>query len=159
MRLTAEMLREKKACENQVQVFVGEWPDGVEITEAVVLRAYELGLDIDWFVETFLTALALAEYHKAAAPAWAEYEKVTAPAWAEYDKVTAPAVAEYDKMRASAWAEYQKVTAAAWAEYQKVTAPALIAALELEGKDATFDRLTPDTGDNKQDVADNDSSR
>ena len=93
MRLTAEMLREKKACENQVQVFVGEWPDGVEITEAVVLRAYELGLDIDWFVETFLTALALAEYHKAAA--------------------------------------------LAWAEYQKVTAPALIAALELEGKDAT----------------------
>ena len=181
MRLTAEMLLVKGACENQVQVFVGEWPDGVEITEAVVLRAYELGLDIDWFVETFLTALALAEYHKAAAAAWAEYEKVTAPAWAEYEKVTAPAwaeyekvrdatraeydkvrapaVAEYEKVRDAAWAEYDKAAAAAWAEYQKVTAPALIAALELEGKDATFDRLTPDTGDNKQDVADNDSSR
>jgi len=126
MRLTAEMLRAREACAGQVATFEDEWPDGVEITETVVRRAVELHLDIDWFAENFLTALALAEYNK---------------------------------VRAAAWAEYEKAAAAAWAEYQKVTAPALIAALELEGKDATFDRLTPDTGDNKQDVADNDSSR
>ena len=131
MRLTAEMLRARNACAGQVATFEDEWPDGVEVTEAVVRRAVELGLDIDWFAQNFLTAAAWAEYYKVTALALAEYDKVRAPARAEYDKVRAPAWAEYQKVTALALAEYDKVRAPAWAEYEKVRDAALIAALKL----------------------------
>ena len=131
MRLTAEMLRARNACAGQVATFEDEWPDGVEVTEAVVRRAVELGLDIDWFAQNFLTAPARAEYNKMVAAAWAEYNKMVAPAWAEYEKVVAPAAAEYNKMVAPAWAEYNKMVAPAAAEYEKVRDAALIAALKL----------------------------
>lgn len=48
--ITADWLREVGACMDEVSVFEGEWPRGAEVTEENVLRAQELGLDIDWLV-------------------------------------------------------------------------------------------------------------
>ena len=113
MKITAELLRSKGACGDQVATFATEWPDGTELTMAAATRSVELRLDLGWFAETFLTAAARAEYDKVTAAAWAEYDKVKAAARAEYDKVTAPARAEYNK----------------------VTAPALAAAWEMQCKE------------------------
>ena len=139
--ITAQMLRERHACRDQVGLFEATWPNGARLTLANLRKAARLGFDLDWWAGNFLPATALAEYkkaaapalaayHKATAPARAEYEKATAPAWAEYQKARAPALAAYHKATAPAWAEYQKARAPAWAEYQKATAPALWSAIQ-----------------------------
>src|SRR3972149_6957627 len=108
MKITPELLRENNACTKQYDAFCAQWPRGAKVTLKNLQVAVELGLDLDWAAEKFLTAPALAEYEKVKAPALAEYEKVKAPAWAEYKKVKASALAEYEKVKAPAWAEYKK---------------------------------------------------
>ena len=103
--LTAAMLSAKGPCQDQLDIFKREWPDGVLITRAVTARAVALELDLDWFAERFLRAAA-----------WSEYERVTAPAWSEYERVRAPALSEYERVRAPAWSEYERVTAPALAD-------------------------------------------
>jgi len=118
MRVTAQMLRDRNACEDQVAIFEREWPDGVNVGIRAARKAVKLGLDLEWFAETFLPPAA-----------WADYEKAIAPAWADYEKATAAARAEYRKATAAAWVEYDKATAAARAEYDKAKAAAVVAAI------------------------------
>ena len=80
MKITAQMLRDKDACESQVAIFRAQWPDGVKVGIRAANKAVKLGLDLDWFIGSFLGAVARAEYEKAIAPAWAEYEKARASA-------------------------------------------------------------------------------
>ena len=65
--ITSEWLCKKHACAEQVAVFEREWPDGAEITEANVLRALTLKLDIVWFAAVFLQPSAWAAYKEAVA--------------------------------------------------------------------------------------------
>lgn len=98
-KITSSMLRAKNACKEETAIFESEWPDGLEVTEAVADRVIELGLSVGWVVENFLTASAWAEYNRVMASACAEYERVTAPALAEYERVTAPALAVYNRVK------------------------------------------------------------
>jgi len=139
--LTVRDLRLLSACPEQVEMFAAEWPNGVDLTEAALLRAAVLHLDLGWFASKVLTAPAQAEYDRVTAPAWAEYDRVRAPAWAEYDRVRATAQAEYDRVTAPAQAEYDRVTATAWAEYGRVRATELWAALLQPRQDLTEGRL------------------
>ena len=110
MKITADMLRERDACEEQVLVFEKEWPKGTDVTLEAALRAVELGLDLEWFAASFLSGEAWEAYQKAPAPAGEAYEKATAPAreaywkakdtaWEAYEKATAPALVEAWKMQ------------------------------------------------------------
>ena len=98
------------ACLDQVATFATEWPDGAEISAANIMRAVELGLDLDWWAERHLSTPALAAYKAEKAQALAAHKAATAPAWAAYKAATAPA----------------------WAAYEAATAQALIAALNLD---------------------------
>ena len=124
LRITADMLREKHACSEQVCIFEAEWPNGWTATKKNCLRAATLHLNLDWAATAFFTAPAQAAYEKAMAPAWAAYEKAMAPAWAAYEKAKAPASAAYEKAIATAWAAYEKAKAPARAAYEKAIAPA-----------------------------------
>ena len=99
-RITVAMLKRMGACSDEVDTFEREWPCGCAPTKKNILRAQELGLNVDWFMDRALTASARAEFNKAIAPARAEYKKAADLAWAEYKKAIAPA-----------WAEFQKATA------------------------------------------------
>jgi len=70
--ITAAMLRERKACEEQVEVFEREWPHGVALSEAALVRAAELELDLEWFVGEFFHALWL-EYARGVETLWDGY--------------------------------------------------------------------------------------
>ena len=113
MKLTADMLRSKDACPDQVAVFLAEWPDGTDVTEASIMRARSLGLDVDWFTCRFLPAPAFAEYLQATNPAFAEYQQARDTAW-----------------RDTVWAKYHRAIATVWAEYHRAIAPALVAAYD-----------------------------
>jgi hypothetical protein len=121
--LTLQQLKDADACNAQVVLFRQTFGVSVEVTGELA-EQYAQQFDFGFAAQRFLSAPALAEYKKVAAPARAEYDKARAPALAEYKKVAAPARAEYDKARAPALAEYKKVAAAARAEYDKVIAPA-----------------------------------
>ena len=87
MKVTAQRLRDKDACEDQVKIFEKEWPDGTRITKKACLRAAELELDTYWFAITFLRGKAWRGYKKAVALAWEAYDKACAIALWEASKV------------------------------------------------------------------------
>lgn len=110
MRVTRDSLTELGA-QCQLNVFAAEWPDGVEVSEATLRRATELGLDLTWWAERALPV-----------PIWAEYDRQMALHWAEYDRQMAPHWAEYQRQVALHWAEYQRqVARALWAVLATVT--------------------------------------
>ena len=110
------------ACDEAREAMRAAYPDGMPITPETLAQvaAHPSGPEwLSWLVGSpLVTALALAEY-----------KRVAAPARAEYERVTAPALAEYKRVRDSAWAEYERVTALALAEYKRVAAPAAVAAI------------------------------
>lgn len=73
MKITPQMLRDKNACEEKLEVFEREWPDGVEVTEASILRMFELGFDVFWGVKQFLFPPAEKAF-------WKAYEEAIATA-------------------------------------------------------------------------------
>ena len=55
--ITVAFLEDCCACEDQVEIFEKEWPKGAEVTKENVIRALELGLDLDWLVCGFASAV------------------------------------------------------------------------------------------------------
>ena len=121
MKITAQMLRDKGACKNQVETFENEWPNGCNVTRKNCLRAAELRLDFNWAAGWLLSADALAAYDKAVAPALAAYKKAKADA-----------LAAYKKAKADAWTVHNKAAADALAAYEKATADAFYTASRIE---------------------------
>ena len=131
MRITQELLQAKEACQEQLDMFVRDFPDGTEIT-AAICRDHPRH-DYDWAAKNLLTPEKLAEYHAAKAPLlaayvaaeaplWAEYEAAKAPLWAEYEAARAPLLAEYHAAEAPLWAKYVAAEAPLWAEFEAARA-------------------------------------
>src|SRR5208282_2710189 len=99
MRLHIQQLIDRKACQEQVDLFRAKFGESVDITEELCVSV-ATEFNFDWAAQELLTA-----------PALAEYECVTAQALAEYERVTAQAQAEYKRVTTQAWAEYQRGTA------------------------------------------------
>ena len=98
--ITKKMLR--GACKEQKKIFKAEWPDGAEATLGNVLRAVELGLNLEWGRRLFSPT------------ARAEYERQVGALWAEYKRQEAALRAEYNRQEAALWAEYQRQIAPFW---------------------------------------------
>ena len=95
MFITPQDLVDKGACrEGQADVFDAEWPDGVEVTRESLLRARELGLDLYFLVDEFLTPAQQEAYRKGIAPHLEAYEKAKALLWEAYEKAKANVIAD-----------------------------------------------------------------
>src|ERR1700693_3758700 len=106
MFLTAKILKDKGACEEQVALFEKYFPKGGKVTVEKCVKVAHL-FNFDWAAQNLFLSSASVKYEKARAPASAKYEKARASASAKYKKATAPASSEYAKARASAWAKYK----------------------------------------------------
>ena len=116
--ITGRWLNKEKACPEQIVLFGAEWPHGAESTEANLLRAVELGLDLSW-LSKHLPRPLFAEYERQRAPLWAAYERQEAPLFAEFQRQRAPLFAEYDRQVAPLWAAYERQRALIRAEYER----------------------------------------
>ena len=98
MLITTQMLRDKNACESQVEIFAKQWPEGAEVTRENCLVALALGLDVRW-AGRLLVFLARTAYNKAEAEAeaWKVYNEVVAPAWKVYNEALATAFCDAAK--------------------------------------------------------------
>ncbi len=72
LHIDRRWLKEHGACSDQVDLLTAEWPEGATVTRAVLIRAAELGADLDWFANKILPAPALAAYNAARATALAD---------------------------------------------------------------------------------------
>ncbi len=89
-RITAQWLRDQDACEDQVQRFEAEWPNGATITKANCPRAETLRFDTHWVAKRYLRGGSLAAYWAAIAPARAAHQQgAMAPTWPAYRAVVA----------------------------------------------------------------------
>jgi len=126
MKVTVQMLRDAWACLDQVAIFAKEWPNGIEITEASTARAIQLGLDIPWFAQQFLSGNARAVWNAAAKTAYATFQQATTEAWEIYKRTMWQEPTE----RARASAAYEKVAKPAGDAWDRSWIEALVLAVE-----------------------------
>lgn len=77
MKVTAKWLRSKFACKDELKVFENEWPDGMPITKEAIVRAFALGLDVDFGVEQILSEPAIESYETQRVVAWGTFHSST----------------------------------------------------------------------------------
>ncbi len=62
MRITAKLLRTKKACEIDVEIFETQWPKGCNVTRKNCKIAFrELGMSVGWAIGMLLPRKAQIE--------------------------------------------------------------------------------------------------
>lgn len=110
MTITAKQLRKLGACKQQVAIFAREWPNGCEVTLVTVLRALELGLDLDWAVDQFFSRSAQRACVKVIAEAWKIYGQTSIASecahwatWQDHHAALAPARRYRDEVIAKAF--------------------------------------------------------
>lgn len=105
-RITAALLREYHACEEQVAIFEAEWPDGAEPTEANLQRANNLGLAIGWLCN-LLRDPYLTAYEAARDQHWAAYDAACAQSRAACAAARGPYLDAHKAARDQHWAAYK----------------------------------------------------
>ena len=108
MIVTAKLLTEVNACEDQVATFAQEWPGGMKVNRENLFRAVELDLDIGWGADEFLRGEALKAYNKATAEATKAYHEAIAEALKAYNKATAEPYKAYDEALVEPWKAYNE---------------------------------------------------
>ena len=108
---TAQMLREKGASCPQVDIFKEKWPDGADLTEANLVRAAELELNLGWWAQRFLLASLWDEYWRQDALLWIKFQRQDALLWAKYRRQNALLLAEFKRQEALLLAEYRRQVA------------------------------------------------
>ena len=119
--ITLQMLKEGRACHDQVVLFEDLFGDSTPVTEELCVK-YASDFDFSFAAYRFLTEAAWDEYRKAKAAAWKEHWKTKDAAWSEYEKARAATLNEYEKTIAPALDEYRKAKVAALNEYKKTKA-------------------------------------
>lgn len=120
------------ACEEHLTLFKATFPDGMEITEENIERAFGVGLLVEWAVQRLFPKPLWAEYKCQKALLLAEYERREAPLWAEYNRQETLLLKEDGIQRALLLKEYQRQRAALWKECERQRA-ALIVELATSG--------------------------
>ena len=106
MYITIELLQDRRACHEQVDLFAATFPEGVHVTEAMCLAVYDK-FDFDWAARHLLPPWGVAEYKAKHALIRAEYKAKHDPIRAEYKAKHAPIRAEYEAKHDPIWAEYE----------------------------------------------------
>jgi len=143
-KITADVLRRKGACLDQVAIFAAEWPEGIDVTVANMERAVALKLDMSWFGKLLdksrRTAYKTAcEQHWAACLAackshWDAQEVACEPHWAAYVAACEPhrvayvAACEPDRAAYVAackphWVAYVAACKPHWAAFEAACEP------------------------------------
>lgn len=81
MKITVEMLKAKKACDEQIELFEETFGAEAEVTFENCLKAQKTELDLYWAARNLLTAPATDAYYAAIAPALAALEAAIAQAF------------------------------------------------------------------------------
>ena len=141
MIITMKILKQHKACADQIKLFAKVFPGGTTTALTNLRKGLKAGLDISW-LERFIPAPSWDTYDATTATAWATFKATRAPEWAIYEATVATALAtfkatvaparayENEATRAPARATFEATRAPEWAIYEATVAPALAKALK-----------------------------
>lgn len=73
MKITVRQLQQLGACDKQLALFAREWPDGAEVTLENARRAFDIPLDVEWFVSRTFSKPAFDAFMGAVEKAYAAY--------------------------------------------------------------------------------------
>lgn len=137
-RLTVEILKSLGACRDGIEDFAKEWPNGAEVTVENVLRAMELEMDFDWFVDDALPLEAVKEFDTRTDEAWDLRQSMVVPAREEWRRVlkawkSTPAPGESTREIDGVYASLHKVAASADTEYDRAKAGILVDVIRKYG--------------------------
>jgi len=51
MKITGKWLADRDACEDQIAIFMAEWPKGATVSKCRLVRAGEIGLELNCFAK------------------------------------------------------------------------------------------------------------
>ena len=119
MKITKQMLLDKKACSNQVKLFVSLFGEEAKVTKANVLKAYEAEIDFNLAANNLLSPSQLKAYKAIQQPAWEAYKAIEQPALKAYEAIEQQAWEAYKAIEQPAWEAYKKQCALAF--YEAVT--------------------------------------
>ena len=117
MKITADMLKAKDACDHDVDKFRDLWPDGCTPSLRVALKAAHNDLCLYFFAEHFLSAPARKAYYDACAPAEKAYDDAYVTAQKAYDDACVTAEKAYYDTRATTWKALNDACVPAWETY------------------------------------------
>jgi len=143
MIITADMLRLREACADQVVEFKRLFGDQVAVTEALCIEHAQV-FYWAWAARNLLPAEARQAYGEAITPAWKAYDEATAAARTAYGEADAAAGKAYGEATAAAWKAYGEATAAARTAYGEAITLARTACNEATA--AAFGRIAEGLG-------------
>ncbi len=73
LRIDADWLKQRNACAEDLAAFEKEWPDGVDVTAASVLRAADLDMNLGWFAKKVLSVSDYWSFVIRNDPMWCVY--------------------------------------------------------------------------------------
>ena len=128
MKITVDMLRSHFACDDQLEAFIREFPEGTPETMGAALAAAErVDRIFDWYwaAEKLLSPAARDAYLRAAGSARATCIRAREAARTAHGRaltgISDTFVRATTEIR---WAEYQRALDAAWADYRRAKAVA-----------------------------------
>lgn len=110
MKITPEMLRDLKACEDQYNLFVELFPDGVEITEELCVR-HAQDFDFEWVAQHLLPKKLWRTLKNTMAPHGKMYEEAMAPHHKAYDQAVTACQEAFCEAKAPHWKAYEETLA------------------------------------------------
>ena len=114
MKITKQMLLDKKACSEQVELFVSLFGEEVTVTKANCLKAWKARIDFNWAAYNLLTSEQGKHYGAIEQQAYEEYGAIQQPAWGAYLSIQRQAYEKYEAIKQQAYEEYNKQCALAF---------------------------------------------
>ena len=111
--ITLDVLIEKKACQDQVDLFKQHFGESVEITEEICLKYYDKFV-IERVVVNMLNEEQREAYMVIQGPAWKDYKVIEEPAYEAYNAIVSPANEAYEAIQRPAYTKYLKNQARAF---------------------------------------------
>ena len=93
--ITYELLEEKGACMDELDIFQETFPDGVHVTAESILKAAEAELDMEWCAKTFLDRDDREEFFSLLEEAHKTCNKAMTEASQEFSRVTEESLRVY----------------------------------------------------------------
>jgi hypothetical protein len=138
MKITTQLLRDHRACSEQVDLFLANFPAGEsEVTEELCLSLAQV-FDWGWAGDGLLSFQAREAYDEATHPARRAYHEATSPARHAYDTTLRAARRAYDTELYPDWPALDEATSSAWRLFLEAMHPARRA--HNEAKSVAFAR-------------------
>jgi len=142
-KITAQMLRDKHACSDQVAIFEKLWPNGAAMTCSNALAAVDARLDLDWVAKNFMPETATKALCSRLENPWCNLQQAIAPAEAVYNKSIERAFGKYDRAveqadralkaaKKRAGRKCGRATKSAYADYHTISVPMFVRALNKD---------------------------